>query len=575
MRGDNGQLNPPEPEWALYPPPESGVADSFCAGLGLHPLVGQILARGGLENQEAAERFLRPSLEHLHDPFLLSGMEAAVERIVRALAGGERIVISGDYDVDGMTSSATLCHFLRAAGAIGLEVFIPNRFAHGYGLTERSVEALLEFSPDLVITVDNGITAIAEVGRLHAAGVDTVLTDHHLPREEGVPPGIVVNPRQPGCAYPFKGISGCGVTFKLITALRKVLREQNWWDASRPEPNLKDYLDLVAIGTVADVVPLVDENRVFVRAGLEVLNGPRLRPGLAALRASARIRNEVNARAIAFQLAPRLNAAGRMAEGSIGVDLLLAETPQRAEELAERLEQENRKRRGKEDEMLREALATIESEGLDAQPGLVVASADFHEGIIGIIAARLVTRFQRPVVVLAENGDSYKGSARSLPGINVTEAITACAELLQEFGGHAGAAGCKLAKGHLQAFREQFGAACGRLAEGLPKPVQYLDGALAPDSISEALVEQVESLRPFGHGNEEPTFLLEGSALPASPAVLAGKHLKWNVAPGVEMVAWNMANSLEAGPHHRYRVRLGFNEYRGTRKIQLTVEDVR
>jgi single-stranded-DNA-specific exonuclease len=572
MRGGN---LPSKPKWVLHPPAAPGVADVLCAELQLHPVVAQILARRGLETAEAARRFMQPSLEHPHDPFLLKGMEAAAARIAEALAGGERIVISGDYDVDGMTSSAVLGHFLRAAGCESATTFIPNRFEHGYGLTAASVDALLALRPQLVITVDNGITAVAEIERLHAAGVDTIVTDHHLPRPEGVPGGIVVNPRQPDCAYPFKGISGCGVTFKLLTALRRTLRERNWWSAARPEPNLKEYLDLVAIGTVADVVPLVDENRVFVRAGLEVLNGPRLRPGVAALIEAARVRNGITSRTIAFQLAPRLNAAGRMAEGAIGVELLLADSPAPAAALARRLEEENRKRRGKGDEMLREALALIAAEGLEAQPGMVVASQAFHEGIIGIIAARLVERYQRPVVVLAENGDGCKGSARSVPGINVTEAITECAHLLQEFGGHSGAAGCRLPKEHVPAFREAFGGACARLAMAAPEPTQFLDGTLAPDQLSHALVEQLELLQPFGHGNEQPTFLLEGTHLSGPAAVLAERHLKWNVAPGVEMVAWNLAGNHEPAPDHTYRVSLGFNDYRGTRKIQLTVEDVR
>ncbi len=566
---------PNPPQWAFHPNSGSEAAHALAEQLGLHPLMAALLARRGLDGAEAVERFLRPSLEHPHDPFLLKGMDEAVTRIAGALADGEKIVISGDYDVDGITSSAVLAHFLEAAGCESLDIFIPNRFDHGYGLTARSVDELLKRQARLVITVDNGITALREVESLHEAGIDTIITDHHLPRAEGLPGGIVVNPRQPGCAYPFKGISGCGVAFKLITALRKLLREEGWWNDGRPEPNLREYLDLVAIGTVADVVPLLDENRVFVRHGLEVLNQGVNRPGVAALLAVCRVKREITARTIAFQLAPRINAAGRMAEGSLAVELLLAREPARAEELALRLDEENRNRRDREGEMLSDAVERVSAQDGPAQGGIVVASPQFHEGIIGIIASRLTERFHLPAVVLAENGDFYKGSARSVPGINVSEAITACADLLEEYGGHAGAAGCKLPKKNLEAFRETFSAACAGQAAAAPPPADYLDGVLTPDQISGDLVEQLSLLAPFGMENEEPTFLLEGAHLEEPAQVLAGRHLKWRLPNGVEMVAWNASDKIEDARQLRFRVKLGFNEYRGMRKVQLTVEDVR
>ncbi|MCZ6627591.1 MAG: single-stranded-DNA-specific exonuclease RecJ [SAR324 cluster bacterium] len=567
--------SPNPPQWVVHDPANGDQARGLCAELGLHPLVGELLLRRGLDSPESVRRFLEPSLEHPHDPFLMMGMDAAATRIVQALADGEKILISGDYDVDGITSTSLLAQFLGAAGCSNLETFIPSRFAHGYGLTAKAVDTLLERQPKLVITVDNGITALDEVRRLHEGGVETIITDHHLPRAEGVPAGIVVNPRQAGCAYPFKGISGCGVAFKLVTALRKLLREEGWWNAQRPEPNLKHYLDLVAIGTVADVVPLLDENRVFVRYGLEVLNRGANRPGVAALLAVCRIKREITARTIAYQIAPRINAAGRMSEGGLAVELLLAEAPSRAEELALRLDEENRNRRSKEELMLKEAVELLSGEKDTARQAIVVASPEFHEGIIGIIASRLVERYHCPVVVCAESGESYKGSARTVPGINVSEAITECAHLLQEYGGHAGAAGCKLSRERLQEFREAFAAACSRQAGSGGQAAEVLDGALAPREISPELVAQIASMAPFGHDNEEPTFLLDGVHLEAPPEVLAGRHLKWKLGPGMEMVAWGAAGNIESDPALRFRVKLGFNEYRGNRKIQLTVEDVR
>ncbi len=583
------------PRWIVHPPAPAAARERLCAELGLHPLLAEILIRRGVADPAAAEAFLNPRLEHLHDPFLLKGMDAAVERILRALAQDERIVVSGDYDVDGITSSALLTHFLRAAGARQLEYFIPNRFEHGYGLTPRTADALLALRPALVITVDNGITASDEVARLHAAGIDTVVTDHHLPRPAGVPAGIVVNPLQPGCPYPFKQISGCGVAFKLVTALRKTLRERNAWSAARPEPNLKDYLDLVAIATVADVVPLCGENRVLVHHGLAVLNRPQRRPGVQALLEGGSHGSPdglVTARTLGFQIGPRLNAAGRMTEGALGVELLLGEEPGRVAELAAQLEQENDTRRAKGDAMFREAVRRIERDGAadgsadgsansaaagagsgEAAAGIVVASPDFHEGIIGIVAARLVERYHRPCLVLAENGASCKGSARSVPGVNVTEAISAGAHLLEEYGGHAGAAGCRLPKARLAEFTAGFQAACARLAAGAAAPQVLLEGRLRPEAIDAALVEQLARLEPFGRENDEPAFLLEQAAVTVPPEVLKGRHLKWRLPSGAEMVGWNLAAGFVAEPELWYRVRLGFNEYRGRRTVQLTVDE--
>lgn len=572
MRGGENSRND---GWRVHAPDTGEFARQLREELGLEPLLADLLLRRGVDTVEAGRRFLNPSLEHPHDPFLLLGMDEAVSRIARALAEKELILISGDYDVDGITSSALLAQFLHEAGCTRLQTFIPNRFEHGYGLTSRGVDELISRRPALVITVDNGITAIEEVARLRAEGIDTIITDHHLPREEGIPAGIVVNPRQPGCTYPFKGISGCGVTFKLITALRKILRGAGWWNSERPEPNLKDYLDLVAIGTVADVVPLLDENRVFVRFGLQVLNRGVNRPGVAALLAVSRVDREIDARTIAYRIAPRINAAGRMAEGSLAVEMLLAREPGRAEELAQLLDEENTKRRGKEKEMLREAEELVSAADGAGAAGIVVASPNFHEGIIGIIASRLVSRFGVPAVVLAENGNFYKGSARTVEGINVTEALTACAPLLEEYGGHAGAAGCRLEQGRLEEFTSGFAQACAEQSANGAVPETLLDGRLRPEEINDRLVEQITRLAPFGQENEQPSFLLEAAHLPEPPQVLAERHLKWRVGPGIEMLAWNQAEALEPGPRDCYRVTLGFNEFRGVRKIQLVVEEVR
>ena len=576
------------PRWIVHPEHTPQERERLCGELQLHPLVADILLRRGVNTVEEAREFLHPTLAGLHDPFEMKGMKEAVAKIRAALTAGRRIVVSGDYDVDGTTSSALLIGFLTEAGAKHPRYFIPNRFEHGYGLTPRTTDALLSMEPEVVITVDNGITAVDEVARLRAAGIETIVTDHHLPLSRGAPEGIVVNPVQEGCPYPDKRISGCGVVFKLITALRKTLREEGWWNAQRPEPNLKDCLDLVAIATVADIVPLVGENRVLVHHGLKVLNRPSRRPGVEALLNGTR-RGEgdglVTEHTLGFKVGPRINAAGRMADGSLAVELLLARDAESAQPLAARLEEENGKRRKKGEEMFREALKSVEGAPGEDLPAIVVASPDFHEGIIGIVASRLVDRFHSPAMVLAEvsaeGGDFYKGSARSVPGIHVTRALSACEDLLEDYGGHAGAAGCRFPKEHLDEFRRRFREGCARQAgqrDQMGPPAVYLESRLEPGEIAPHLVEQIAGLGPFGHHNEEPCFLLEQSALGALPEVLKERHLKWRLAPGVEMLAWNRASEFESlGEAERdalqYRVRVGFNEYRGQRKVQLTVED--
>lgn len=572
-----------DPRWIVHPEYSPQERERLCGALQLHPLVADILLRRGVDTVEEARKFLHPTLQELHDPFLLKGMKEATALIAGALQEGRRIVVSGDYDVDGISSSALLLSFLSEAGARDARYFIPNRFEHGYGLTPRTTDALLAMEPELVITVDNGITALEEVARLRAAGIETIVTDHHLPLPRGVPEGIVVNPVQEGCPYPDKRISGCGVAFKLITALRKVLREEGWWNAQRREPNLKDSLDLVAIATVADIVPLLGENRVLVHFGLEVLNRPRLRPGLEALLNATRRGDgagQITEHTLGFQVGPRINAAGRMADGSLAVELLLARDAETALPLAARLEEENGKRRKKGEEMFREALQVVETAREEDAPALVVTGADFHEGIIGIVASRLVDRFHRPAMVLAENGDSYKGSARSVPGIHVTRVLNACEDLLEDYGGHAGAAGCRFPKKHLEEFRRRFLEGCAQQAEQKDRmgpPAVYLESRLEPGEIDSHLVEQITGLGPFGQQNEEPCFLVEQSALGVAPDVLKERHLKWRLASGVEMLAWNRAGEFESmGEAERdalqYRVRVGFNEYRGQRKVQLTVE---
>ena len=371
----------------------------LCQEWEMHPLVAEILLRRGHETNEEIKSFLYPSLNNLCDPYELRQMHEAIELLNDTLVNNRRIVILGDYDVDGITATAIMLEFLRGSGTQNLDFFIQNRLKHGYGLTETSTDILLEMNPDLVITVDNGITAALEVQRLNNEGVKTIVTDHHLADVNLLPSGIVVNPNHPECSYPFKKISGCGVALKLIMALRKSLRESEWWTAEHPEPNLRYSLDLAALGTVADVVPLVEENRVITHHGLLVMNEkPRI-----AIQVLQRLKkvNTISSSTLAFQFAPLLNAAGRLQDADMAVRFLLAEDCEEAEKMAQKLDSANLERREKEEEMLETALNLAETQKQD--PALILASPGFHEGINGIVATRLVEQFYKPVIILTEN----------------------------------------------------------------------------------------------------------------------------------------------------------------------------
>ena len=541
----------------------------LCQEWEMHPLVVEILLRRGHKTNEEIKSFLYPSLNNLRDPYELRQMSEAIELLKDAVVNNRRIVILGDYDVDGITATAIMLEFLRGSGAQNLDFFIPNRLKHGYGLTETSTDILLEMNPDLVITVDNGITAAIEVQRLNNEGVKTIVTDHHLADVNLLPSGIVVNPNHPECSYPFKKISGCGVALKIIMALRKSLRESDWWTAEHPEPNLRYSLDLAALGTVADVVPLVEENRVITHHGLLVMNEkPRI-----AIQVLQRLKkvNTISSRTLAFQFAPLLNAAGRLQDADIAVRFLLSEDREEAEKMAQRLDSANLERREKEEEMLETALNLAETQKQD--PALILASPEFHEGINGIVATRLVELFYKPVIVLTENETKLKGSGRSIPELNLKDALSDCSDLLERFGGHAAAAGCSMIPDNFSEFRKRFFALCVERLPASFDPKLQLDGSLELPELTNMFVEQLDRLQPFGEGNPEPTFSVKTPEMPFKR--LKEKHVKWEVNGNVEIIGWNRANTFAEKPPSRLAVNLGFNEFRGRRKIQLTIQDSR
>jgi len=561
------KLKFPKKKWNHSSNADPEEVKHLCGEWDMHPLVAGILLHRGFKTQEDIKSFLRPSLNNLRDPFQLRHMQQAVELIQDVIVNNRHIIILGDYDVDGITATTLVLEFLNACGAEKADYFIPNRLKHGYGLTETSTDILLERNADLVITVDNGITAAGEIQRLNDAGIKTIVTDHHLAETDLLPPGIVINPNHPECKYPFKKISGCGVALKLVMALRKSLRTLGWWTSARPEPNLRNSLDLAALGTVADVVPLLDENRIITYHGLQVMNDkPRL--AIQVLKNLKKVET-ITSSTLAFQFGPLMNAAGRLKDADLAVRFLLSNDRQEAEKMAQILDATNVERREKESEMIQTALKLADEQ--KDNPALILVSPEFHEGVNGIVATRLVESFYKPVLILSRNEGKLKGSGRSIPELNLKDVLSDCSDLLERFGGHAAAAGCSLIPENLEAFRDRFIALCDDRLPASLVPKLQLDGALDYSELTEQFMEQLNRLQPFGEGNPDPLFSVNS---PESPFTsLKQKHVKWKLNGNVEIIGWNRSEPFTEDLPSELAVNLGFNEFRGQRSIQLIIQD--
>ncbi|HTN50828.1 MAG TPA: single-stranded-DNA-specific exonuclease RecJ [Anaeromyxobacter sp.] len=556
---------------------DEGRAAAIAAALGLHPLAARILAARGQADAAAAEAFLAARLQDLPDPFSMKGMEAAAARIARAVEAGERIACYGDYDVDGVTSTTLLSGFLRAAGA-DVTTYVPHRLVEGYGLNREAVAGLAAGGVRLLVTLDCGITSVEEVRAASALGVDTVVVDHHTVPVELPAAAAILNPHQPGCGYPSKDLAAVGVTFALAMALRRRLRERGWFGERRAEPNLREALDLVALGTVADVVPLAGANRILVRWGLEELSRAR-RPGVRALKQVAGIAEgtPVTAGQVGFRLAPRINAAGRLDDAGRGVRLLLAEDAGVARALAEELDRENQARQEIERRILDEALADGAARVAAGARGLVLARDGWHAGVVGIVASRVAERFHRPAVLVALEDGTGKGSGRSIEGFHLYDALAACAGHLERFGGHRHAAGVTVARARVDAFRAAFEAeAAARIADEDLVPRCRIDGWVREEELTERAAEDLAKLGPFGAGHPEPVFALRGAAARARAVGAAGAHLKLALG-GLDAIGFGMGDRLPlcaAGPLEA-AFTVGFDEWDGSRRLQLKLRDVR
>lgn len=493
--------------------------------LAVGSITARILVGRGIATVEEVRPFLAPTLSAMIDPFLLKGMHAAVERVLRALKNGETVCIYGDYDVDGITGTALLVSFLRQVGAV-CNYFIPNRFDDGYGLNEEALQRIIDSGATLIMSVDCGITAVKEAEFCRLAGVDLIILDHHAPKDCIPEATAVVNPLQPGCTYPFKMLAGVGVAFNLLVALRSRMRKEGSFGTAE-EPDLRDWLDLVALGTIADVVPLVGQNRMYAFFGLQRLENSR-RLGITALKKVAGIKDTVNCGQVGFRLAPRLNAAGRMESAVPGVDLLLSSNADECAITADELDAANAERQAVERGILEQAIAMVDGSG--TYPGcksIVLASADWHQGVVGIVASRLVERYHRPTILIAiDEQGTAKGSGRSIPGFHLLDALTASSGHLERFGGHRYAAGVGLKATCIDGFAAAFEAnAVKMLGDSELVPILDIDVDVNPAEVDLALVKELQRMEPFGAGNPEPTLMLRGVTV-VERRIVGDGHLK-------------------------------------------------
>ena len=531
-----------ETPWTAEPRPDAHRVADLVTNAGVSPLVAWLLVQRGVYSPEAAHRFLHPEADHLIDPSAMQDMDVAADRLYQALQRGERIMVYGDYDVDGTTSVALVAGYLRGIGA-DIHPYVPKRLDEGYGVSLEGVALAATRGCTLMITLDCGTKEFESLAFARDKGIDVIVCDHHLPEDELPPVLALLNPKRPDCSYPFQELSGCGVAFKLLQALAHRM--------DFPQEHILEELDLVAISIGADLVDLVDENRVLAHLGLKRLK-ELARPGLRAMLRAADIRQAPETiRDISFTLGPRINAAGRMGDAQLAVNLLLETCENGAAECARLLEELNRTRREVDEETTRRAVGLVDSDTQNTYCNLVWGK-DWHRGVVGIVASRLVEHRYRPSIVLAQEGAMLIGSARSVAGVDIHEALGACSDLLIQYGGHPMAAGLQLHLDHLEAFRERLEAAIQHQLEGRqPKPPVTYHTEVPLAELTPETYRQIDRLEPFGTGNPLPIFLSRRVRCAKPPRAVGtdGKHLKLfvtddSMSGSIEAVGFNLGHRL-------------------------------
>ena len=562
--------------WVVLPQNDE-LAQSLAQSLKVHQIVAQLLVNRTITTPEEGLNFLDPKLKNLHDPFLFHDMGKCVDRILVACKDNQKVVFYGDYDVDGITGSALLSSLFSEIG-IQNDCYIPHRINEGYGLSKEGITRCHQMGAKLIITVDCGIHAFEEIAFAKSLGMDVIVTDHHEPAET-IPECIgVINQKVNDSGYPFRDLAGVGVAFKLAHGILKKGREDNLpWAFSI---DLKTYLDYVPLGTVADIVPLIDENRILAKNGFMQLDKSK-RPGIQALKSKVGISEGISSFDVAFKLAPRLNATGRIGDAYDSLLLMKTDNPSEAEYLANNLEYNNRARQRIEEETFKEALSEVEKT-LDSEKErvLVVHKDNWPIGVIGIVASKLSRKFYRPVFVISSDDEGCKGSGRSIEGFDLSVALKKCSDILDSFGGHAFAAGIVLTKENISTFKMRMNLQADEVLteKHLAKKV-VIDSRLSLRDVTESLLSQINLLQPYGQNNPEPLFIIKGVQCDSVPVLIKEKHVKFLARNGgsfLEVIGFNMADrfaEIKKDLIFDIVTQLSVNTYKGRRTLQLMLKD--
>ena len=556
-------------KWQIYETDDEKI-EELKEKYKLNDLLATILVNRGIDNEEKIRQFLEPTRQDFYDPYLMEDMEIAVERIVKAIENQEKVIIYGDYDVDGITSTTVLKKFLKD---LGLEVsyYIPNRLNEGYGLNNKAIEKIVNEGYSLMITVDCGISAIEEIDYANSLGLETIVTDHHEPGEVLPKALAVVDNKRKDSTYPFRDLAGVGVAFKLTQALGMKLE-------LKEEAYLK-YLDIVCVGTISDIVPLVDENRVITKLGLLLVRQTK-NMGLKSIINSSGY-NKIDSNTISFGVAPRINACGRMGKAEEALELLLSTDIYEVNELTKKLNEHNRERQEIEKSIYESAVEKIEKNHLDENRTIVVGGEDWHHGVIGIVSSKITDMYFKPSILLSfEEDGTGKGSGRSIPGFDLHQALTKCQDTLEKFGGHSMAVGVTIKKENLEKFREEFEKVAAEEKTENIVPILNVDSKIDLNSVDKDVIESLKALEPFGEANKMPIFAFKNLRIDSIRALSEGKHLKLTLKEDniiINAIGFNMGELAE-----EYRIGdkidvagvLEINTFNGVDNLQINIKDV-
>ncbi len=562
-------------KWVVQPEPDSSVSRRLSDDLKIPRIASRILAARGITDSLRAERFIKPSMADLFDPSLLSNMDKAVERVIQALKNNEKIMIYGDYDVDGITSTAVMFLVLNRLGA-NVTYYLPNRLVEGYGISEDGLQEAKKRDIDLLITVDCGITAVEEFVLAREMGIDCIITDHHEPADRIPDVHAIVNAKLDGEDNPGFELSAVGIAYKFAQALYRELGQD--------EAELEEHLDLVALGTAADIVPMIGENRILTKFGLEQI-ARTSKPGLKALIFIAGLMGQkIGTGQVVFILAPRINAIGRLGDAEQAIKLLTTRDENKASTIARILNAENQRRKSIDEKTLNEAIEQLESTiDLSKDKAIVLSSRGWHQGVIGIVASRIVEKYHRPTVMIAINGDEGKGSARSIPGFHLYDALKECEGDLLRYGGHKYAAGLTIAPEKIESFKNNLKKVSSRmLSDEDLVPKLDIDSEIDLDIIDDGLVNVLEQFSPFGPQNMRPVFVSYGNEIVGTPHIVGKKHLKFKVRKGeriLDCIGFNHGDFLKKMNYSPILIDMvyviEYNYWNGQNRIQLRIRDIR